>query len=153
MKFSSSISPSKFSTSAEQVGSPADDVERLQLVIAEKIEQARGLAAAGSEMHVRDPGGAKTTRRGRRHNAKVPKPRERLQCLHCSPKIAGAESGRQSEFCYVSVTGANDKTLSQSERSETESSRNAADEVGEAGLSKPDEGRATFNGVPRLRSG
>ncbi|MEY2504402.1 MAG: hypothetical protein QOG27_682, partial [Verrucomicrobiota bacterium] len=82
----------------------ADDVERFQFVIAEEIEQGRGLTAPRSKMNIGDPRRAKAARDGRRDDTKISKSRKGLGSFHSALKIAGADSCRQSQFCYVSVT-------------------------------------------------
>ena len=60
------------------------DVERLYLIIAKKIEEGGGFAAARSEMDIGNPGCPQAAGRRRRYDANVSKPRELIGSLHCA---------------------------------------------------------------------
>src|SRR5438067_9802254 len=80
-----------------------DDVERLELMVAEKLEEHAGVAAPGAEMHIRDPRRAKSPRCRRSDDAHISDAGWWIERLHFAAKIAGANASRQSEFCYVCV--------------------------------------------------
>ena len=83
----------------------ADDVERLEIVVAQEFQERCGVAAAGPEVDVGNPGGAQAAKRGVLTTRKF-RLREGGSSVCILPRQNSRRaSSRQRQFCYVSVSG------------------------------------------------